>query len=82
METLDVPSDALAENGTMWNWKNDPRVTGDVLLSTFPKELLFGVRRASGTAEKSTETQQQVLALLRAAVTDRKTVQPTVSDAG
>ena len=57
-------------------------MTGDVLLSTFPKELYFGVRRTSGTAEKSTEMQQQVLALLRAAVTDRKTAQPTVSDAG
>lgn len=82
METLDVPSGALAENGTVWNWKDDPRVTGDVLLSTFPKELYFGVRRTSGTAEKSSAMQQQVLALLRAAVTDRKTAQPTVSDAG
>lgn len=76
MTPIGVEADGLTENGTVWNWADDTRISDDPVLSTLPKELYFGVRRASGTAESSTEMQQQALRLLQALAADRPTAQP------
>lgn len=65
---LEVESDGLSEDRLSWNWNGDSRVTGDVVLSTMPQDLCFGVRTAIGTAEESVEMQKQCLDLLYALI--------------
>lgn len=72
---LGTDADGLAEDGTYWNWKDDPRITGDEVLSAFPEELYFGVRQSTGTAKDSVDMHDQGMRLLQALMTNQPTAQ-------
>ena len=72
---LGTDADGLAEDGTYWNWKDDPRITGDEVLSAFPAELYFGVRQSTGTAKDSVDMHDQGMRLLQALMTNQPTAQ-------
>ena len=60
---LSLPADSLAENGTCWDWYGTALQKSEEM-SGLPEHLYFGVRGATGTAEKQQESFQQSLDLL------------------
>ncbi len=70
---LEVEGSGITENGCVWNWKDDPRVTGDAALSALPQELYFAVRVPTGTAAQRAEEQQACLRMVQALVQDKPT---------
>ena len=65
-----VPSKGLIEDGTVYNWKDDPRPI--VELQARAPELYFGVRLPQGTASNAQELHQQSLELLENFIADKK----------
>ncbi len=60
---LDLPADSLAENGTCYDWYGTTLQRSDAMKG-LPEHLYFGVRSATGTAEKKQEAYQQSMDLL------------------
>ena len=71
---LEIEGSGITENGCVWNWKDDPRVTGDASLAALPQELYFAVRVPTGTAAERAEEQQACLRMMQALVRDTPTV--------
>lgn len=67
---LEVPVSGLEDDGRYWNWKDDPLRQQDIL-KTAPEDLYFGVREATGSAdkEKSRQMYETGLELMRAFLT-------------
>ncbi len=70
---LAVEGSGIMEDGCVWNWKNDPRVTDSELLSALPEELYFAVRVPTGTAAERAQEQQACLRMVQALVQDKPT---------
>ena len=60
---IDLPADVLAENGTCYDWY-DTALQQSEAMNGLPQHLYFGVRSATGTAEKQQDSYQQSLDLL------------------
>lgn len=78
---LPFEAEGITEEGTAWNWKDDPRQQADVfavlpeeLYDPLPKELYFTVRYVSGTAGETSQLHQQCMTLLENFVTDQKVI--------
>lgn len=79
LTVLPFESEGLAEDGTAWNWAQDPRRQSEVFTSLpeaiyepFPKDLYFTVRYTSGTASDEIPQNQQCVELLKNFVLDQK----------
>ncbi len=70
LATLPITEGAV-DDGMVWNWK-DSAYRKDEVLKSLPENLYFGVRDASGTAEKSAQMYEQGLALLTGFATGEK----------
>ncbi|MBQ7088964.1 MAG: hypothetical protein IJN04_04900 [Clostridia bacterium] len=70
---LSVESKRLIEDGTVYNWKGDPRPVEE--LTKRAPQLYFGVRLPQGTAAGSQELHEQSLALLENFIADKKTAE-------
>lgn len=68
---IGVESKGLNADGTVYNWKGDPRPIAE--LQERAPELYFGVRLPQGTAAQSQELHQQSLELLENFIADQKT---------
>lgn len=68
---LSAESKGIIEDGTVYNWKDDPRPTKE--LKKRAPELYFGVRLPQGTAQNSKELHEQSLELLEKFIADDKT---------
>ena len=73
LASLPAVSDGVQEDGCSWNWANDPRVADNAAFDALPRQLCFGVRAPTGTAQKRTEEYEQCMALLEALITDTPT---------
>lgn len=67
---ITVESKGIIEEGTVYNWKNDPRPIAE--LQQRAPELYFAVRLPQGTAAASQELHNQSMALLENFIADKK----------
>lgn len=66
-------TEQVAEDGTVFCWKDSPRRTENKALEGLPQDLYFGVRSASGVVQNGGVTQQQAMDLLAGFATGEKT---------
>ena len=67
---IEAESSGLNEEGTLYNWKGDPRPIAE--LTERSPELYFGVRQAVGSAGDAEELYRQCMDLLENFVADNK----------
>jgi len=72
---IEADDPGISPEWNYWNWKNSPLRTEPEMLSPYtqqpelPLDLYFGVRKATGSASKRTDTQDECLELLQNFIT-------------
>lgn len=73
LEPLSITASGVSEDGLCWNWAEDARREGDMILEDYPEQLCFGVRSAKSDDEESAAQFDVCVALLEALALDKPT---------